>query len=106
MSSCECNCKPWFQYIIDFLPTILMFLMVGGGGATAIKYRDKLKKLFDNRVVNRIFPKPVQDIEMGKIERNVTSTSLSPRRGIEYDTLEMIAAKHVLEMKDRRKSLA
>ena len=104
----SCEGKSWIDYVIELLPSILMFIMVGGGGATVFKFRDKLKKLFgESRIMNRIFPKPSTDIEMGNVDKNITATAMSPRRRIDKsESIEMIAARHIMERSERRKSLA
>ena len=42
----SCVCPTWEQYLIENIPTIVIFLTIGGGGALIFKFRDKLKKLF------------------------------------------------------------
>jgi len=42
----SCVCPTWEQSLIENIPTIVTFFLVGGGGVVLFKFRDKLRKLF------------------------------------------------------------
>ena len=96
----SCVCDRWYDPIISNLGSILLVALFGGGGATAFKFRDKLKKFFcrDKSVVKSSVEKPevavdIVNVENGQIEKS--------------DSLRAIAAEYVLKKQHkRRKTIA